>query len=243
MELVALFRMLWRFRAAVVVGGLLSLMLGFMAVRGTPSRLGVASLRVAVDTPSSETVAADPPGASSLAWRAALSADLMATATIRQRIAKQMNVDSEKLAVTAPSLSIPMVPTPLPVAASKAAGTVAEPYQLAIQSVSDLPIVEIDARAPTRATAAMLARVASDELKAEFAVTGTHGTEKFVVNSVGPVRSRAIVSGPRKVMAVAIAFVVFTLWCLAITLVAALAGRRNQRAWPAVIRRPRTGIP
>jgi hypothetical protein len=227
MELVALLRMLWRFRIAVAVGGIVAIALGFMATKGATSRFGVASMRVVLDTPHSQTVDVAPVGASTLEWRADLSADLMATEPTRSRIAQAVGIAKEQLVVSTPSMSVPIVPMPLPQAALDAAAAVPEPYQVSIGAASPLPIVAIDTRAPSREMAARLATVAAEALKTTFAGEAAPDTQQFVVDDVGPVQAREIVNPPRKMTAVIVVFVFFAFWCTCITLLAGFARPRR----------------
>jgi hypothetical protein len=231
MEFVTLLRILWRYRIAVAIGWIVAVLLGLAFLRGPTSHFGVASMRVVLDTPDSQTVDVDPDGASTLDWRADLAADLVGTDRARQRIAQQMGIAVDDLAVVAPFMSVPIVATPLPKTALETAATVPQPYQLAIQAALPLPIILIDARAPSAQRAAQLASTAADALKAEFAVESTPETQKFVVEDVGPARSREIVNSPRRMMAAAVVFIAFVMWCTSITLFAGLSrARRRTRA-------------
>src|SRR3954468_17229713 len=166
MELVALLRLLWRQRLAVAVGGMVALAAGFAMTRGATSRVGVASVRVVLDTPQSQLLDANPVGMATLEWRADLLADAGAADDVRRRVASAMGIPVGSLVITAPSRLVPTVPVPLPVHALDAAAAVPNRYQLAIQAASGLPIVGIDARAPTRADAARLATTAVTALQA-----------------------------------------------------------------------------
>jgi hypothetical protein len=238
MELVALLRILWRFRIAVVLGGLVAIGLGYMAMRGTTSHVGVASMRVMLDTPTSQIVDVDPTGAATLEWRASLLADLMSTDPMQQRIARGMGIPTDDLVVSVPDLSVPVVPAPLPRAGLEAAAAVPEPYQLAIRPATLLPIVGINSRAPSRAEAARLATVAADALGSSSATDVTADVQELVVNDVGPVHTREVVNGPRPTIAVVAAVFFFGLWCASIALAALLSRRR--RVSP-LMRRP-TGL-
>ena len=235
MELLVLARMLWRCRVAVVVAGVVAIGLGLLTASGASSRVGVASVRMALDTPRSQTLEVAPKGVAALEWRAALLGDLMGTDPVRERIDREMGITGEKLAIGAPYMSVPAAPDPLPEHALDIASAVSEPYQLAIQAASGLPIVAIDAGAPSRAEAAKLAMVAAEALKAEAAESAS-AVDGFVVGDVGPVRSRAIVDGSRRMMAAIVVVVVFGFSCVCITLVAGLARARRQVA--ASARRP-----
>jgi hypothetical protein len=129
------------------------------------------------------------------------------------------------------------------VAAVDAAATAASsrPFQVDLFAASPLPIIRIDTRAPTRRDAARLATVTANLLKtAARAAAASPGfpdlqPQDLAVHDVGPVRSRDVVNGPRRVMTAAVAIVVFVLWCSGVTLIAGLARvrRMSARALPS----------
>lgn len=223
MELVALARVLWRCRIAVTLGGVAAIALSLLITTSATSRVGVASMRLVLDTPKSQTVDAYPAGLETLEWRAALLADLMAAEPTREQIAREMGIATESLVVTAPLMSVAPVPVPLPRHALDVAAVVAEPYRVEIQAVSPLPIIGIDARAPSRQQAARLVTIGAVALKAAAASELTSEGERLVVGDVGPVRAREVVEGPRRMVALVIAVFVFGLWCGCITLVAGVS--------------------
>lgn len=235
MELVALLRVLWRHRIVVVIGGVVALGLGAMLVRGPTSRLGVASTRVVLDTPTSQLLFADPPGAPTLGWRTQLLGDVMTTAAMRQRIAQAMGTTADDVIITTPAQSVAVVPVSLPVVALDAAASVAatKPFQVDLTAATPLPIIRIDTRAPDARSAVRLARTTSTSLKrAARAGAASPGfpdllPQDLVVRDVGAVRSREIVNGPRRAKAAAAVIFVFALWCGAVTLCAGLARARR----------------
>jgi hypothetical protein len=233
MELVALLRILWRHRIAVAVGAVVAVMVGLLVLRSDRTQLGVASMRVILDTPQSQTLDVVPEGVTTLEWRTGLYADLMADKASRERIAHDMGIEVDELVVRSPALSAPLVSIPLPQAALDAAGVVSEPYELAIQALPPLPIIAIDARAPSREAAARLAGAAADALSAATAVEATAETQKFVMTAVGPPKARTVVNGPGRAIVLAAVVVVFCCWCAGITLIAAITrGRRRRRPRP-----------
>jgi hypothetical protein len=228
MELVALLRALWRRRIIVLAGILVAVGAGYLATQGATSRRGVASLRVIVDTPKSQIVEIAPEGADTLAWRASLLGDLMASDTLREAIARRMSVPPGDLAVTAPYLSVPEVPNPLARRALDAAAAPAQPYHVAIQSAAFLPIIGIDAEAPTRAQAAKLAKTAGLVLEGLAAQAASDkDLRQLEVREVGPVRSREVLNGSRKFMAAAAGAIVFGLWCAIVTVIDGVSRRRR----------------
>lgn len=226
MELVAVLRVLWRFRLVVILGLFVAAGLGYLMTKGPTTRQGVASTRVMLDTPKSQTLEADSLFGPSLEWRAALTGDLMSSDAVTERVAREMGIPAKSLYVHAPYMSVPPVAAQLPRHALEAASAVSEPYELAIQVVPPLPILTIDARAPSRAQAAKLAASGAEAVKAksdELTVPGG----KFLVGQISPIRTREIVNGPRKAIAAAITVILFLVWCSAITLIAGLARRRS----------------
>jgi len=232
MELVAVLRALWRFRLLVVVGCVVAGGLGYMATQGATTYQGVASTRVMLDTPTSQTLEANSLFGPSLEWRAALVGDLMASDAARDRVARGMGIPADQLYIHAPYMSVAPVAAQLPRHALEVGSASSEPYELAIQSVAKLPIITIDARAPTRAKAARLATRGAEAVKAKADEPTVPGG-KFVVEKISPVRTREISSGPRKAIAAAVAIGVLALWCAAITLFAGLRDRRRAARDPA----------
>jgi hypothetical protein len=235
MELVALLRILWRYRIATLAGAGIAVALGVMALRsGSTSSVGVASLRVLLDTPKSQTVDVDPKNAWTLEWRAALLADLAPGGTVRGRVLRELHIPAGQLNVTTPDFAAPPVPFPLPVHAIKAATGGPEPYQLVVSYASYLPIMGLDASAPTKAEAARVANAAADALRAE-AATDRAPDSRFVVDDMGPVQAKQIVNHPRKIIAPLVTMVVFLMWCSALTVFAAVARRRRHRRAHGVV--------
>jgi hypothetical protein len=224
-ELVAFVSVLWHHRVAVAVGAVLAVALGVLAMQGSSSRLGVASASVVLDTPSSQLIDAAPLGADTLASRAALLGDLLGSDSLRPRIAETMRLPQDKVAVTAPYRVAPPIATPLPERALEAAAITPEPYVLAVQSPTELPVIAIDASAPSRADAERLVKVAIEVLAAtasEYA--GRPDIQPFVVESLRPVRSRDIVDDAHRIIGAGVAMVAFAFWC---ALVAIMHGVRR----------------
>jgi hypothetical protein len=218
MELVPLFRVLWRRRIVVGVGGLLAIVIAVMVGPATPVRGGVATTRVVLDTVHSQVVYRDPKGADTLTWRAVLLTDLMATEDTRASIARAVGVPESQLVIVIPALTAPSAPTTLPMAASEAAAIRPERYVIAFRYDETLPIISIETHAPSRAAAARLAAAATRALQADSSPTTTDVTQGFVVDSVAPIQMRATVSGSGPVKAIGLAMVFFCFWsaCVAV---------------------------
>ena len=221
-------RVLWRHRLLTCVGGALALAAGVAIAQGPSVRIGVAQARVVLDTPASQLLDAEPLGPDTLPMRAAVLADLMASASLQPRIARRMRIAPEDLVVIAPHLLLLQQPTPLPERALEISAPTPEPYVLAIQATGQLPIIAIDASGPDRGESERLATAAIDTLtEAASAHLGTPDVQKFVIDIAGPVQSREVVSGPRKWKAGAAALFLFGLWCSCIMLA---SGVRRIRA-------------
>lgn len=226
MELVALLRVLWRFWLVVAVGFIVAGALGYMAHQGPVTQVGLASTRVMLDTPQSQTLVADATFSDTLDWRASLLADLMSTDDVRQTISREMSIKPDELYVHAPYMSVPPIAAQLPRQALDAAAAVPEPYDLRIQAADYLPIIDIDARAPDSALAAKLVAGAVRAIKASASADASE-VGRYVVTDVGTVHERTVVNGPRKMTIGVVAIVVLGMWCAAITVLAAVLDRRR----------------
>lgn len=229
MEVIRVLRVLRPRRLLLAMGAIAALALAFALGGGESSSTGVAWTRVALDTPRSQVVEVNPLGADSLAWRASLLVHLMATESAKQRIAADLGVRPDQLAVVDPALSAPEVPASLPKAAAEAAGTSAAPYVLTVYLNGEaLPIISIEAQAPDRPRAARLAIAAAAELKAnaprvdvprlasarpaEAVSTYPRGQQAFVIEDVAPVRTKPIVEREAPVKIVAVTIFLFAVW-------------------------------
>src|SRR3954467_2341371 len=158
MELVPVVRLLWRRRLPLAAGLLLAGVPAVVRRRTSAPSSGVASTRVSLDTPKSMLVDTTPAGGTRLLWRAARVAHLVAGDAGRRAVAARLGVPVGQLAVVDPELAVPGVPSSIPKSVSEALVTPA-PYVLsAALPNGGLPIISIEAYAPTRRAAGRLAR-------------------------------------------------------------------------------------
>ena len=76
-----------------------------------------------------------------------------------------------------------------------------------------LPIISLKGEAPDRAAAVRLVEATVDTLKdAGTPASVEPGIQGLAVESLGPVRSKAIVDKPKPLLGVAVAIVLFGLW-------------------------------
>lgn len=228
MEFAAILRLLWRHRLLTALGLVVAVGVAVMAVRGETTVTGLASMRVVVETPRSQLVDAAPPGYAAIQMRSELLGDLIATNSVMAEIAHGAGISPSELTVVDPTLSRPVVATPLPTAASQAAAGQVQPYVVTVNVPDDtLPIVELDGTAPTGPEAARLVRAAAAALKDTAAPAGGNPVTTLAVRSVAPPHVKNVVKAPRHMFAAIAAMMTFILWCAGIVLVQ--GGRRRRR--------------
>jgi hypothetical protein len=220
MELVAILRVLWRRRILVALGGLLTVAVVLLVANRESSHSGLASTRLLLDTPDSQLIHPLPEGAESLAWRASLLAEQMASKAVKRRIADHIRAPADALVVLEPRLTEPTVPTPLSVRASEAAAATSEAYVLYVGFDDQLPIISLAARGPNRRAATRLTDAAVHALKAAGSPPrDSRELQPLVVDRVGPIRARQVVSSPSPLVPVGIFIAAFGVWCACVVLI------------------------
>lgn len=231
MEIVTILRELWRRRALVVVFGALAIVVAVLLAFRVPSfesrkyNVGVATARILVDTPNSQVVEVAPDGSDTLGVRATLIANLMAEGVIKAAIAKEAGIPPDKLVgVTeaAAGLATPSAPS----------GRKANVLTTHVPTTADgdrLPIIEIEAQAPDARRAAALATAAitglRDYLDTKAAAEQVTEADRLRISSLGAPQAREVVRGPRLLLALGVALVVFIGGCAAILLFVEFARR------------------
>jgi hypothetical protein len=244
MELLPLLRWGWR-RRLVLVGALLAAVAAFVGLGGNSRTPGAASAvawtQVTVETPRSELVAVAPTGADSLSWRASLLVHLMATDASTQALANRVGVTQKELAVVDPSLVAPTIQTSMAMGSALAASAVAAPYSLDVFLADPtLPVISIEAAAPTRSDAERLAAAAVAVLKSQASPGGNFSSaiptdadplaetlQPFVIDQVAPLRVMLFPASTVSLKPIAGALLVFLLCCV---LGSRLAGRLRPRS-------------
>lgn len=242
MNLVVILQELRRRKIAVGIAVLLSICSGlfvaFSVTPGLPPHLksrqytvGVASVRVLVDTPRSIVADLNPSGAASLSIHAQLLADLAASQPIRQAVATEVGIPIQDLAIVPPAIGgAPTVPTPV----ATALPPPSDAQTLTLSVDPTLPLVSIAAQAPTSAQAARLAAGAVTALR-RYLVTVAAAQQipvsrQPVITSLGALSGTAT-RGPSRVLAVGAALIVFALLCYGIVV---WAGIRRRMAMAAL---------
>ena len=206
----------------LALGLLLSIAIASKIGGGPDETRAVAKGQVLLDTYRSQLADVRPALAATMPWRATLLGKLMETEAGKQRIAAQMGIPVEQLAIVDSELALPPVPASLPKAATEAANVDA-PYVLGLNSDGIVPLITITAQAPGPEGAAQLARAAADVLRAT-AAPGDASEPDFSVKRVTPTETRSIVAGADRKQIVAIALTLFGLWCAGVALAPVLAG-------------------
>jgi hypothetical protein len=234
-EVVAIVRVLWRARIAVLAGAVLAIALGVHQGGKAAPPTGIASTRMLLDTEQSQLLGANPAGAETLPWRAQWLADLLGNEHAKERIARSAGIQPGQLRVIEPRLSTPEVPTALPLRALEAGAVVTEPYVVIVEYHDQLPTLTLETRAPDPPAAERLAKAAAGELEAGDVPHGTRTLQGFSAERVAPVRVKALAADSPVMMAAFMAIAFFVFWCGCIALTPAIgrvrrAALRAQRA-------------
>jgi hypothetical protein len=253
MESITILRELWRLRYIVALGGVLAIAIALMTayrVSLAPPKLesrqyhvGVASARMLIDTPDSQVVDLNPKGADTLSSRASLLANLMVSSPVKSIIARNAGIPADRLVAIAPAApGGPTAPTPLSqraTEAAKAPGT----YLLTLQADETLPIISIDAQAPTANEAARLANATTaglrDYLRSVAGAQNVPAARQIVVSGLGAAQAADVVRGPRRLFAIAAFVLVFGFACFSVIMISGIA--RGWRRAAALERAIATG--
>lgn len=226
MDLIPTLQLLWRQKLRVLIALVASVAIGVVLIGSSRQHtIGVASANVLVDTPTSSIADLSPAGSDVIAARATLLANMMATTTVRDGIAKLAGIAPDELAVSVPSSAAPL-PTAFAVGAGKAS-TVAPPYELTLATDPTLPIIAISASAPDRAAAQRLA--ASGEAGLRQYLTAIASAQHIpkskqpVLSFLGSPVSATAVRGTRKLYGVAAAIIALAFFLAIIVMAPRLA--------------------
>ena len=172
-------RELWRLRLGVAISFALALFIAVSSidhvsllppkVSSRQLEIAAASTRVLVDSPRSEIIdlRTDTYAFTSLTTRAALLGNVMASAPVREYIARRAKIDPARIEASAPITAD--VPRDLsePGSEKRASDILrsTDQYRIDIQSNPTVPILNISAQAPNKDAAERLANGAVDGLR------------------------------------------------------------------------------
>jgi hypothetical protein len=230
MDTVTILRELWRKRVlvagicvvAVIVGAALHYRLPSLQSRRYD--VGVATMNILVDTPSSQVVNVAPKGSDATGARATLLASLMVGGEIKSMIANRVGINANQLIGTTSAVTDPAT-------AGVGASTGTTPTipangysyntQVPTDSVGDeLPIIQLNTQAPTAAEAANLASAAVAELQ-QFMNTkavseGITDANRLRVSGMGVPAATIQAKGASPMVVLLVMVVVFLIGCAAI---------------------------
>jgi hypothetical protein len=229
MGFVALLRVLWRRRIAVLVGLVAAVAIGVVGIKskGPPTATTSSTSRVLVDTPRSLVATANAPGAMTIYPRARVIADLMATGSAEAEVARRAGLEPDEVAVLGPGAAAP--PLVISGIAEQAAEVVrpVAPYLVSVEVTPGLPILAITATGADLDTAVALGEAAVETLPA-VARAAPGGGDSVKVETLGDPNIATKVSGGRKMIAVEALFL-FGVWCLGVVILDRPLRRRRRR--------------
>jgi hypothetical protein len=234
-ELISIFRTLWRRRRLAAIGLVIAAAVGYLMIQGASQTVGQASARLLVQLPQTQFVHTTKGPPPPLEDHAQLLADLALTDGMKNAIAQRAHVPADLFVVNDAGLISPSIGTPLPLALSEAEAA-GGPYTLTVSEISDsLPLIKLAAQSPDAQSAGRIVDAAAALLQAAAHPAGEPPSQALSVSLVSPPRLRQFVQHPRKMMAVAGGLFAFVFWCVVVLL---LPGSRRRR--PRKGRRLRT---
>jgi hypothetical protein len=235
MEPVTILRELWRRRALVALAALLSVLVGLaiaytvaLPPQSRTAEVGIASGRMLVDTPDSQVIDVQPRGSGTLGIRAGVVANLMTEGDVKAAIARRAELRPRQLRAGVKEEG------QLPDLLSDARGDPNAHLLITSPATNPdgtpLPMVDIEAQAPSPEGAARLADAAvtglNDFLDTKAAGEDVADAERLQVTGLGAPAIHRETRGPSRLVAAAVGILAFLLGCAAILVAGQLA-----RAW------------
>jgi len=240
MAVIGVFKDLFRHRRVVLIGFLIALtsaLLVMYRVSFDPApsltsrqyEVGVASAAVLIDSQSSQAVDLGTSevivDVGSLSSRASLLANLLVTRPLRDEIATRSGVAPDRLITQLSSTTEPGAPpeaTDVTVQADDPEANI-----ISLQTSDTVPIITVNAQAPSEQTAARLAASTTgrleEYLESVAAANQVPDIRKLVMRPLGEPTSATAPRGPGKRQAVMVFVVLLGLWCGAVLVLARLA--------------------
>lgn len=239
MSTVSILRRLWRHRILVAVALLLAVLAGTAVVYQLPSLqsrkydVGIVTAHILVDTPNSQIVQVSPRGTATLGEQTLLLASLMVDGTIKSAIASKAGLPTGKLVGINAAVTEPGAAGPAPIVPPSGRNAYVITTQVMTDSAgNNLPIIALQAQAPTSAAAEKLANATlsalRDYLSSRAAAEQVSETNRLQVGELGLNQATTQAMGPSNSLAVIVFLLVFMLECGLIIGVPSL-----RRAWRA----------
>jgi hypothetical protein len=240
MTIVTILRQLWHQRLTVSLVALVSVMVGMAVgykVTFPPSidsrqyQIGIATARILLDTPSSQIVEIAPKGSETLGERANLLSNLMIDGELKSAIAKRAGLAPDALLVVASDAIEPATAKPSDLRRRDA--RILTTKVLTNDAGVQLPIIDVEAQAPSVSGAATLANAAvvglREFLDSKAAAEKVPDARRLRVSGLGAARTGQVSRGPSHILAIAVAIVLFGTLCGLLVAFAAFA-----RSWREV---------
>ncbi len=192
--------------------------------------VAIASERVLIDTPQSQVLEVSPAGSGTLGTRASVFANLLVVGELKNEVAKRAGLAPNKLlGATDASATAGSTGTADATNATPTTPRLHTSVLLSSDQVQ-LPIIKVDAQAPSPVLAARITSAATETLSSyvakKAASEGVSADKRLNIRSLGaPVVDQEI-RGPRHLLALLAGLLVFVLGCAAIVMVPAF-----MRAW------------
>jgi hypothetical protein len=229
---VTILRALWRRRIEVSLVALLAIGAGWavcyrLSLPPQPRgySVGVANASLLVDTPKSQVVEVAPRGSDALASRAGVLASLMVDGEIKNAIAQRVGLPPKQLIASSSGIAGPVTPLN--------ARSYAYTTSVALTSdMATLPIIRVQAQAPDVQQAIKLANAVvgglGQYLDSKATDEAISDTRRLRVRALGTAQGEEAARGPGRLMALAVAFVVFMAGCATVLAVSGVV-----RGWRA----------
>jgi hypothetical protein len=246
MNTVSILRGLWGKRRLVACVAVVAVLVGYAIgvgmsfppnVKGKKPT-GVASVRLLVDTPSSQVVNVDPVGLDLLTARANLLASLMVNGVLKGTIAERAGLQPNQLSGADPGVGVP--------SGQGATAARQTPYVLTTNVLNDnsagpdsnpLPIIVVGTQAPTAAGAANLANAAvaglQDYIASLASTQNVPQSRRLRVTSLGAPNATEVAQGPKIALGLGLTLLIFLAGCALILWITALI-----REWRATSEEP-----
>lgn len=224
MTLVKAIRRLQRRPILLALPLVLACAVGYLMVRST-SNVGIASAAALVDSPKSQIAdlgASSGTDVGTLGFRASLLASLMATAPIKDEIAREAGIPTADLIAIGPATIPGTNPAGSVVPATPPPGSASNTLTVTVPTLStgQIPVIQVNGQSPTPAIAAKLANAAFTSLQAYLSSLASSGNisvqQRVVIRTLGPAAAAQATQGPGLILAAVGSIVVFLLACAAI---------------------------
>ncbi len=245
MSTVSILRRLWRHKILVAVAFVLAIFAATAVVYQLPSLkskkydVGIVTAHILVDTPNSQIVQVSPRGTATLAEQTLLLASLMVDGTIKSGIASKAGLPASKLVGINAAVTEPGAAGPAPIVPPSGRDAYVITTQVMTDSAgNNLPIIALQAQAPTSDAAEKLANATvsalRDYLSSRAAAEQVADSNRLQVGELGLNEATTQAMGPSNSLAVIVFLLVFLLGCGLIIGVPSL-----RRAWRAAGQRER----